>query len=155
MDSLNSVETRRDGKGELEKLELQLDIVCKALDALPGWFSVGSGKDLSYTLNYRGKTLNVERVYKKGEPRDGFGELIIGFDGKVKDFTFSFFTGQNEIDLEKARTYFQNCLDMLKPEFIEKIASDYNEKAGEFKSLMEQKKALNKQIFRIRREARA
>jgi hypothetical protein len=138
-----------------EPLETKLKENHAAQLALPARVSLWSGKAFTYRVKrtFNNETeLRIERVYRDGEEFDDFGTLIITPDGKAKYFTFHSFSGESAVDLNEARTYVRDCAELLSPEFLTKVADDYNSKIDDFNFLEKQEKEIRKQISEIEKQ---
>jgi hypothetical protein len=144
-------------KVELKELQARLKKVADDRLSLAGLFTIWSGKEFAYEphIYHNKQTLMVKQIHRECKPSRSFGELFINTDGTVEDFSFHFVTGLTEAEANAEQCYLQESVELLSKSFREKIAADYNEKAGEFKSLMEQEKALKKQIRETKRGVQA
>jgi hypothetical protein len=134
-----------------ETLQARLKENYEMQSALPGRFSLGSGKQFTYRIGERfgSGTLHIERVYREGEEFDSPGSLVITQDGVIQYFTFHSFSGENAIDLNEARIYIRDCAELLSPDFLAKIAADYQSKIDAFAVLEKQEKEIRAAISEI------
>ena len=139
-----------------EALQQQLTDNHKTQRALPGHFSLQSGKAFTYSprLLANESYLRVERFYRVGERFDDLGNLEINLDGTVRYFSFSSFSGDKAIELNETRIYLMDCAELLTSEFAAKIAADYEAKKDEFDSLFKSEKAIRDELGKIEQSER-
>jgi uncharacterized protein YdcH (DUF465 family) len=153
-------ERQRSIKMQRMKEQIQADMVenGKALQALPGKFSLSTGKMVTYTVEDRpwekATYIKLQEVPVEGRWQDDLGYLNIKADGGIDHFSFSSICGRNTQDAEKARVYFQECAELISQAFIDKLTGDYKAKKAEFERLGNLHNSLRDEVYEIENQER-